>query len=100
MNTTSRKKTSRKARFLAPLAVAAGGLAIVLAPTASAAPIAPPAPLPAQHVPGNAQFAARPGPVPVQAGALQYPFWGNALLFHNAPAPHGGPNGGPHGGPR
>jgi len=81
-----------KKRFIATVALAAAAGAIGVAPIAAAAPTGP------QTVntggatvvqsPGNAQVTVTPSDVAVQAGQLQYPFFGYgvpALAFH-----HGG----------
>ncbi|BBW99391.1 hypothetical protein BST36_12045 [Mycolicibacterium moriokaense] len=81
-----------KSRFIATAALAAAASAIGLAPIAAAAPMGP------QTVntggatvvqsPGNAQVTVAPSDAALQAGQLQYPFFGYglpALAFH-----HGG----------
>lgn len=71
----------KKIRIIAPLAVAAAATAIGFAPIASAdATIV--------QTPGNAQVTATPDQAALQAGQLQYPWFGygyGGLLFH-----HGG----------
>ena len=71
-----------KMRIIAPIAMAAIAAAIGLAPIASAdASVV--------ETPGNAQVTASPGEAALQAGQLQYPWfgygYGGGLLFH-----HGG----------
>ena len=68
-----------KARIIASLALAATAAAIGLAPIASADATV-------VQTPGNAQVTVTPGGAALQAGQLQYPFFGyGGLLFH-----HGG----------
>ncbi len=69
-------------RYITPLAVAASALAIALAPTAAAT--ASPGCINTGTAmecvsPGNAQVTAWPGPVALQAGMQQYPFYGRGL---------------------
>jgi len=58
-----------KMRLIAPLAMAATAAAIGLAPIASADSTV-------IQSPGNAQVTATPGAVALQAGQLQYPWFG------------------------
>jgi hypothetical protein len=71
----------KKIRIIAPIAMAATAAAIGFAPIASAdANVV--------QTPGNAQVTASPGAAALQAGQLQYPWFGygyGGLLFH-----HGG----------
>ena len=68
-----------KVRIIAPLALAATAAAIGFAPIASADSTV-------VQTPGNAQVTVTPGGAALQAGQLQYPFFGyGGLLFH-----HGG----------
>ena len=90
---------NKKLRHIMPLAVAASGLAIAFAPTASAAPTNTSGNPSIVTTPGNAQITTRPGPSATQAGAQQYPFAGDTLLFHNAHGAVGGHPGGHPGGP-
>jgi len=77
-------------RFIATLAMAGAAGAIVLAPVAAAAPTG------AQTTntggativqsPGNSQVTVQPGAAAVQAGQLQYPFFGYGvpgIAFHH-----------------
>ncbi|MCB1290638.1 hypothetical protein [Mycolicibacterium sp.] len=89
---------NKKLRHIMPLAVAASGLAIAFAPTASAAPTNTSGNPSIVTTPGNAQITTRPGPSATQAGAQQYPFAGDTLLFHNAHGAVGGHPGGHPGG--
>jgi hypothetical protein len=77
-----------KMRMIASLAIAATAAAIGLAPVAVAAPTTETVDSSVVQTPGNAQVTATPGPAALQAGQLQYPWFGygyGALLFH-----HGG----------
>ncbi|MCB1289762.1 MAG: hypothetical protein KDB47_19165 [Mycobacterium sp.] len=90
---------NKKLRRIMPLAIAASGVAIAFAPTVSAAPTNPAGNSSIVTTPGNAQITTRPGPTAAQAGAQQYPFAGDTLLFHNAHGAVGGHPGGHPGGP-
>lgn len=71
----------KKIGIIAPLAVAAAAAAIGLAPIASADSSL-------VQTPGNAQITVTPDQAALQAGQLQYPWFGygyGGLLFH-----HGG----------
>ena len=68
-----------KVRIVAPLVLAAAAAAIGFAPIASADSTV-------VQTPGNTQVTVTPGGAAVEAGQLQYPFFGyGGLLFH-----HGG----------
>jgi hypothetical protein len=78
-NRAKRKQESKmKMRYVAPLAIAAAGLTIGLAPIASAE-------VSVQQTPGNAQISASPGVASQEAAQTQMPFGGDstALLFHH-----------------
>ena len=72
----------KKIRIIAPLVMAATAAAIGLAPLAAADSNV-------VQTPGNAEITATPGAAALQAGQLQYPWfgygYGGGLLFH-----HGG----------
>jgi hypothetical protein len=69
-----------KLRLIAPAAVAATAVAIAFAPIAAAAPAGPittnTGGATVVQSPGNVQVTALPGDAALQAGDLQYPFWG------------------------
>jgi hypothetical protein len=71
-----------KIRIIAPVALAATAAVIGFAPIASADSTV-------VQTPGNAQITSTPGAAALQAGQLQYPWfgygYGGGLLFH-----HGG----------
>jgi hypothetical protein len=87
------QEDSMKSRLLATLAMAGAAAAIVLAPVAVAAPTGTTQTTntggaTVVQSPGNAQVTALPGSAAVQAGQLQYPFFGYGvpgIVFH-----HGG----------
>lgn len=79
-----------KLRIIAPVALAATAAIIGLAPVAAAAPTGTSSidtgGATVVQSPGNAQVTAEPGSAALQAGQVQYPFFGyDSLLFH-----HGG----------
>jgi hypothetical protein len=83
-----REGIEMKMRIIAPLAMAATAAAIGLAPIAAAAPTAEMVDSSVVQSPGNAQVTATPGDAALQAGQMQYPWFGfgyGGLLFH-----HGG----------
>jgi hypothetical protein len=67
-----------KLRYVAPLAIAASGAVIGLAPIAAADATV-------QQSPGNTQIVATPGAASQEAAQNQQPFGGNsgALLYHH-----------------
>ena len=69
-----------KIRLIGTVAMAATAAAIALAPIAGAAPTGTTTTntggATVVQWPGNAQIIATPGPAAVEAGQLQYPFWG------------------------
>jgi hypothetical protein len=75
-----------KMRIIAPLAMGAIAAAVGLAPIATAATTEQIDSTVVQS-PGNTQVTATPGAAALQAGQLQYPWfgYGGGLLFH-----HGG----------
>ena len=84
LNVQFRNETRRiamKMRFIATLAMAATAAAIGLAPVAAAAPTGTittnTGGATVVQSPGNAQVTAQPGAAAVQAGQLQYPFFGD-----------------------
>lgn len=77
-------------KFIATLGMAAAAGAIVLAPVATAAPTGTSTTNTGSATvvesPGNAQVTAEPGTAAVQAGQLQYPFFGYGIpgiVFHH-----------------
>lgn len=81
-----------KTRLIATLAIAGAAGAIGLAPIAAAAPTGTQTTntggATVVESPGNAQVTVQPGAAAVQAGQLQYPFFGYGvpgIVFH-----HGG----------
>jgi hypothetical protein len=74
----TKQESKMKMRYIAPMAVAAAGLTIGLAPIASAE-------VSVQQTPGNAQISASPGAASQEAAQTQMPFGGDstALLFHH-----------------
>jgi len=77
-------------RFIATLAMAGAAGAIVLAPVAAAAPTGIQTTntggATVVQSPGNSQVTAQPGAAAVQAGQLQYPFFGYGvpgIAFHH-----------------
>jgi hypothetical protein len=78
----------KKFRYIGPVVLAATAAAIGLAPVAAAAPSACVYQIGSTvcESPGNAQVTTQPGATALQAGELQYPFFGYGWLpFH-----HGG----------
>ena len=79
-----------KMRFIATLAMAATAAAIGLAPVAAAAPTGTlttnTGGATVVQSPGNAQVTAQPGAAAVQAGQLQYPFFGGRDSGHRVPS--------------
>ena len=81
----------KKIRIVALMAMAAAAAAIGFAPIAAAAPTPATESVGSTVIqsPGNAQVTTTPGAAALQAGQLQYPFfgygYGGGLLFH-----HGG----------
>ena len=81
-----------KTRFIATPAMAATAAAIGLAPVAAAAPTGTlttnTGGATVVQSPGNAQVTALPGAAAVQAGQLQYPFFGGdgvpGIAFHHS----------------
>ncbi len=63
----------KKMRLIAPLAMAATAAAIGFAPLAAADSTV-------VQTPGNAQVTASPGAAALQAGQLQYPWFGYGFL--------------------
>ena len=79
-------------RIIAALAMAGAAGAVALAPTAAAAPTGTQTTntggATVVETPGNSEVTALPGAAAVQAGQLQYPFFGYGvpgIVFH-----HGG----------
>jgi hypothetical protein len=80
-----------KVRFIATLAIAGAASAIGLAPMGAAAPTGTTQTTntggaTVVESPGNAQVTAQPGAAAVQAGQLQYPFFGYGvpgIAFHH-----------------
>ena len=77
-------------RFIATLAMAGAAGAIVLAPVAAAAPTGTQTTntggATIVQSPGNSQVTVQPGAAAVQAGQLQYPFFGYGvpgIAFHH-----------------
>ena len=77
-------------KFIATLGMVAAAGAIVLAPVATAAPTGTSTTntggATVVESPGNAQVTALPGTAAVQAGQLQYPFFGYGvpgIAFHH-----------------
>jgi hypothetical protein len=73
--------------LIAALAMAGAAGAIVLAPVAAAAPTTTnTGGATVVQTPGNAQVTAQPGGAALQAGQLQYPFFGYGvpgIVFHH-----------------
>jgi hypothetical protein len=78
LHRVSKEKEMKKVRLIAPLAMAATAAAIGFAPIAAAATVV--------QTPGNAQVTASPGAAAVQAGQLQYPWFGYGYGYGD----HGG----------
>jgi len=77
-------------RFFATLAMAGTAGAVALAPVAAAAPTGPQTTntggATVVQSPGNTQVTVQPGAAAVQAGQLQYPFFGYGvpgIAFHH-----------------
>jgi hypothetical protein len=69
LHRVSKEKNMKKMRLIAPLAMAATAAAIGLAPIAAADSTV-------VQTPGNAEVTASPGAAALQAGQLQYPWFG------------------------
>jgi hypothetical protein len=85
----NRSKEYAVKRFVAALAMAGVAGALALTPVAAAAPtVTNTGGATVVETPGNSQVTAVPGAAAVQAGQLQYPFFGYGvpgIVFH-----HGG----------
>ena len=73
----------KKMRIIAPLALVATAAAIGFAPIATADSTV-------VQTPGNAQVTASPGAVALQAGQMQYPWFGYGLGYGFGYGGHGG----------
>jgi hypothetical protein len=71
------RRTTVKMRVIAPVAIAAIAAAVGFAPAAAATTTTTnTGGATVVESPGNAQVTAQPGAAALQAGQMQYPFWG------------------------